>query len=155
MSEDSHGRPHIANLFTGSDVISLPDQINLPTQARLNRFLRDDLKLDIEAPALGVRRIVEEMKTFRASGCLCWDVFRESGHGGRLENDHTLAATTTMQMEVQRVTAHCAERVFSTIEQSLETYQKTKKLGTLKKRSAVSVEVVKLLCGRHFVLFVY
>ena len=127
MFEDNHGVPHIGNLFADFDMSSLPDAINGPTQARLNRFLRDDLKLAITAPELSVRGIVAEMMKFNASGSLCWDVF---GHGGAKTS--SLVETTSAQVELRRVAGRCAAYVFTIVEEADEERRQAGKAGNFK-----------------------
>jgi len=114
--EDNHGVPHIRNLFVDFDMTSLPDAINGPTQTRLNRFLRDDLKLAITAPELTVRGIVAEMMKFNTSGTLCWDVFERNSHGG--VKTPSLMQTTSAQVELRRVASRCAAYVFTKVEEA-------------------------------------
>jgi len=106
--------PHIGNLFDDLDMSSLPDAINGPTQTRLNRFLRDDLKLAITAPELSVRGIVDEMMKFNASGSLCWDVFGRNSHCR--SKAPSLMKTMSAQVELRRVASRCAAYIFSKAE---------------------------------------
>eukprot|EP00730_Choanoeca_flexa_P019819 TRINITY_DN9690_c0_g1_i5.p1 TRINITY_DN9690_c0_g1~~TRINITY_DN9690_c0_g1_i5.p1 ORF type:complete len:1279 (+),score=334.90 TRINITY_DN9690_c0_g1_i5:87-3923(+) len=127
--EDNHGVPHIGNLFQEIDMLALPDAVNTPTQARLNRFLRDGLKLSITARDLTVRGIVSEMMKFNASGSLCWDVFGTSGHGGMRT---PLGKAASAQMELRRVVSRCANYVFSVVEEAVEERKQAGKQGNIK-----------------------
>ena len=140
MFEDNHGVPHIGNLFVDFDMSSLPDAINGPTQTRLNRFLRDDLKLAITAPELSVRGIVAEMMKFNASGSLCWDVFGRNSHGG--VKTPSLMQTTSAQVELRRVASRCAAYVFSKVEEADAEHRQAGKADsrkTLPKRAKAKV----------------
>ena len=134
MFEDNHGVPHIGNLFDDFDMISLPNAINGPTQTRLNRFLRDHLKLTITAPELTVRGIVAEMMKFNASSSLCWKVFGQSSHCTKTPS---LMETTSAQVELCRVASRCAAHVFSKVEEADAKHRQAGSGKPLPKRAKV------------------
>lgn len=112
---------------------------------RLNRFLRDDLKLAITAPELSVRAIVSELMKFNASGSLCWDVFGKSGHGGT--RAPSLVETTSAQMELRRVAGRCAAYVFTIVEEADDERRQAGKAGNFKTlRSRAKDKVASLVC---------
>jgi len=138
MFEDNHGVPHVGNLFVDFDMISLPDAINGPTQTRLNRFLRDDLKLAITAPELTVRGIVTEMMKF--NGSLCWDVFGRNSHGR--SKAPSFIETMSAQVELRRVASRCAAYIFSKVKEADAEHHQADKANsgkTLRERANAKV----------------
>ena len=147
MFEDNHGVPRIGNLFEDFDMSSLPDAINGPTQTRLNRFLRDDLKLAITAPELTVRGIVAEMMKFKVIGSLCWDIFEQSSHSEA--KTLSLVETTSAQVELRRVASQCAASVLTIVEEADEERREGGKEGdikTLRSRAKAKVEESRGYC---------
>jgi hypothetical protein len=140
IEEDVDGRPCIGSLFSEFDIMTLPDKVNEPTQARLNRFLRENLNLSVTAPSMTVRQLVKELMTFNAPGCLCWNVYQENfaSHGGDGSvSDSSLQDTTRLQVEVQRVYAKCANAIIGVISEAASEYESNKKnaIKTLKRRA--------------------
>lgn len=145
MSEDSEGQPIIKNLFTEFSLSALPDKVNKPTEARLARFLRDELKLNLDPKPLTVRELVAEMFKFNAADTLAWEVYRghTKGHSGK--SSVSLEDAANMQVEVQRVFARCAANVARVLDDTLSEHRadnrRTKDAKATLSRRAKSVRM--------------
>ena len=117
----------IQNLFTELNYNNFPDQVNEPTFARLNKFLRGaNLPL---AEGVTVRELVQRMLKINVPDvCQCWRMFdslcmADSAHLSQEQR------RTKRVLELQRVVVYCSKGVFGIMQ---EAY---------KERAAMKLEV--------------
>lgn len=129
----------MSNLFEMFSVNSFPNEINLPTQKRLKRFLKEELQINAKKVPealieLKVRDIVDRMFKFESSGMLAWDHF--AGHASSLQG---ASATASQYINSQTIYARCAAEAAKTISRTWDARKGIKnKSGTLKRRATKS-----------------
>ena len=106
----------IQDLFTEVDYNDFPDQVNKPTLARLNLFLKD-AKLPL-AEGVTVRELVRRMLKINVPDvCQCWQMFdslcmADSAH---LSDEQR---RTKRVLELQRVVVYCSRGVFGIMQEA-------------------------------------
>jgi hypothetical protein len=132
----------IQDLFVELDYAKFPDQVNEPTLARLNQFLKS-VKLP-EVESVTVRKLVENMLKMRVPDeCQCWQVFSslcvlEASHLSEEQR------RTKRVLELQRVVVSCSRGVFGIMQEAYKERKaagKAGKTGTLRKRGKQASKV--------------
>jgi len=141
----------IQNLFTEVNYNDFPDQVNEPTLARLNLFLKG-AKLP-PAEGVTVRELVRRMlKISVPDVCQCWRMFDslcmdDSSHLSEEQR------RTKRVLELQRVVVNCSRGVFGIMQEAYKeraAMGKAGKAGTLRKRGKQSSKVGYLCSQRIF-----
>eukprot|EP00730_Choanoeca_flexa_P004415 TRINITY_DN11686_c0_g6_i1.p1 TRINITY_DN11686_c0_g6~~TRINITY_DN11686_c0_g6_i1.p1 ORF type:complete len:365 (+),score=63.75 TRINITY_DN11686_c0_g6_i1:1449-2543(+) len=117
LNESQDGILRIGNLFKELDLHSLPDAVNEPTFIRLERFFANEAKglSHVEVTRMTVREVVGELFKFHTgSGCLSWQVYNDSLKQSSLAS--RMVYVSTARLEVDRVTARCADVIFKELE---------------------------------------
>ena len=118
----------IQNLYNELNHDDFPDQVNEPTLARLNLFLKG-AKLPLVHP-MTVRALVRHMlKMGVPDVCLCWRVFENQcmANNAHLSEEER---STKRVLELQRVVANCSEGVFRTVQEAYGEHVKKVSQGT-------------------------
>jgi len=139
----------IQNLFTEVDYNDFPDQVNEPTLARLNLFLKG-AKLP-SAERVTVRELVRRMLKINVPDvCQCWRMFDSLCMA---DASHLSAEQrrTKRVLELQRVVVYCSKGVFGIMQEAYKeraAMGKAGKTGTLRKcgKQASKVGYVCILC---------
>jgi len=132
----------IQNLFTEVNYNDFPDQVNEPTLARLNLFLKD-AKLPL-AEGLTVRELVRRMLKINVPEvCQCWRMFDSlcMADAAHLSEEQR---RTKRVLELQRVVVYCSKGVFGIMQEAYKecaAMGKAGKAGTLRKRGKQASKV--------------
>jgi hypothetical protein len=117
----------IQDLFQELNMTDFPDQVNEPTLARLNQFLKS-VKLP-EVEGMTVRKLVENMLRMRVPDeCQCWQVFSsmDAMDASHLSEEQR---RTKQVLELQRVVVICCRGVFGIMQDAYKERKERKVRG--------------------------
>jgi hypothetical protein len=117
---DKDGVTSINNLFDELELTNFPDQVNQPTLARLNKFLKAVGRSEAEAAT--VRELVNWMlKMHVPHACQCWRVFDAQcmANVSHLSDEQR---RTKQALELQRVVVSCTRPVFGVMQETFQAW---------------------------------
>jgi hypothetical protein len=119
----------IQDLFQEMDLTDFPDQVNQPTLARLNRFLKGVGRPEVEA--VTVRGLVDRMMKMNVpDACQCWKVFDKQckANVSHLSEEQR---RTKRVLELQRVVVSCSRPVFGIMQEAFQEWGDAEVLETV------------------------
>jgi hypothetical protein len=121
--EDEDGVMFINNLFDELNLLDFPDQVNQPTLARLNQFLKGVGRPEVEG--MTVRGLVERMmKMTVPEACQCWKVFDRQCMANVLHLSDEQRRIKRV-LELQRVVVSCSRGVFGIMQEAYKEWKDT------------------------------